>query len=49
MTEKLYVESSPAGNTKLTEWAEQHAVTLGLKYSNELARRSDKTADYGSL
>ncbi len=49
MTEKLYVESSPAGNTKLTEWAEQHADTLGLKYSNELARRSDKTADYGSL
>jgi NADH dehydrogenase len=49
MTEKLYVESSPAGNTKLTEWAEQHAETLGLKYSNELARRSDKTTDYGNL
>ncbi len=49
MTERLYVESSPAGNTKLTEWAERHAETLGLKYSNELARRSDKTTDYGNL
>jgi uncharacterized protein YbjT (DUF2867 family) len=49
MTEKLYVESSPAGNTKLTEWIEQHADTLGLKYSNELARRSDKRTDYGNL
>lgn len=49
MTEKLHVESSPAGNTKLTEWAEQHADTLGLKYRSELARRSDKVTDYGNL
>ena len=49
MTEKLYVESPPAGNTKLTEWAEQHANTLGQEYANELTRRSDKTADYGDL
>jgi NADH dehydrogenase len=49
MTEKLYVESSSVGNTKLTKWAEQHADTLGLKYSNELARRSNKRSDYGNL
>lgn len=49
MTEKLHVESSPAGNTKLTEWAKQHADTLGLKYRSELARRSDKVTDYGNL
>lgn len=49
MTEKLHVESSPAGNTKLTEWAKQHADTLGLKYRSELARRSDRATDYGNL
>ena len=49
MTERLYVDSPPAGNTRLTEWAEQHADTLGRKYSNELARRSDKASDYGNL
>ena len=40
MEERLYVDAAPAGSTSLTEWARQHADTLGARYANELARRS---------
>lgn len=46
MSELLYVESSPAGNTKLSEWAQQQSETLGLSYHSELARRLDKKSEY---
>ncbi len=48
MADLLYVESPPAGITKLTEWAEQHVDTLGLQYTSELARRRDRKTEYKS-
>lgn len=44
----LYVNSPPAGTTKLSEWARKHAATLGLKYTSELARRLDRESEYES-
>ncbi len=35
----LYVNAPPAGQTKLTDWARDHAATLGVRYASELARR----------
>ena len=35
----LYVESSPVGSTRLTEWAADHKATLGAQYATELGRR----------
>jgi NADH dehydrogenase len=40
MEELLYVDSRPTGRTKLTEWAEANADTLGRRYASELARRA---------
>ena len=48
MANLLYVDSPPAGMTKLTEWAKKHANTLGYKYTSELARRRDRTVKYNS-
>jgi NADH dehydrogenase len=39
MAELLYVDSPPAGSTRLSEWASAHADTLGLRYASELSRR----------
>ena len=39
MADLLVTSSPPAGQTKLTEWARQHADTLGTVYASELARR----------
>lgn len=39
MADLLYVDSPPAGTTRLSDWARQHADTLGKHYANELARR----------
>ena len=46
MGDLLYVESPPAGTTKLTDWASENAASLGFHYSSELARRQDRTSDY---
>jgi NADH dehydrogenase len=48
MANLLYVDSSPAGTTKLTDWAKKHADTLGFKYTSELARRKDRVRGYKS-
>ncbi len=48
MANLLYVESKPAGKTKLTEWARGHSATLGLHYTSELARRKDRESEYRS-
>ena len=48
MANLLYVESSPTGSTRLTEWAKKHSDTLGLKYTSELARRIDRESEYKS-
>ena len=39
MADLLYVDSPPAGQTKLTEWAKQNAASLGRRYASELGRR----------
>ncbi len=48
MADLLYVDSPPAGETKLTDWTRRHADALGRKYASELARRKDRTSAYGS-
>lgn len=48
MANLLYVESPPAGRTKLTDWAKKHSDTLGLNYTSELARRMDRRSEYKS-
>lgn len=45
----LYTESPPAGNTRLTDWTEQHRDTLGRRYASEVARRIDRKSDYAKL
>jgi uncharacterized protein YbjT (DUF2867 family) len=49
MRELLYTASEPAGRTRLTEWARQHAATLGVRYASELARRLKRDEAYGDL
>ncbi|MCH8314916.1 MAG: NAD(P)H-binding protein [Planctomycetes bacterium] len=49
MDDLLYVDSPPAGSTKLSAWARQHADDLGKHYANELARRIDRRAAYEQL
>ena len=39
MADLLCVDSPPAGTTRLTDWAREHAATLGQRYASELARR----------
>ena len=46
MADLLYVDAPPAGQTSLTEWAQQHARTLGESYSNELQRRRNRQLAY---
>jgi NADH dehydrogenase len=48
MANLLHVEAPPAGYTKLTDWAKARANTLGLHYTNELARRRDRQTGYQS-
>ena len=45
----LCTESAPSGSTKLSEWAEAHADTLGQHYANELHRREDRKSSYSEL
>jgi len=45
----LYVDAPPAGETRLTDWAQEHADTLGVRYASELARRRDRDRDYAAL
>jgi len=48
MGDLLYVDSPPAGKTKLTDWIREHADSLGRKYTSELARRRDRETGYRS-
>ena len=43
----LCVSSPPTGTIKLTEWIEQNSDRLGERYASELARRRDRTKEYG--
>ena len=46
MADLLSVDSPPAGTTKLTDWATEHADSLGRRYASELARRRDRSTEY---
>lgn len=48
MDNLLCVDAPPAGATKLTDWARERAISLGLHYTSELARRQDRQAEYRS-
>ena len=49
MDDLLCVDSPPAGSTKLSDWAREHADELGKHYANELARRIDRRTAYEQL
>lgn len=49
MENRLFTDSPPAGNTRLTQWMNEHADELGRRYSSELARRRDRRTSYESL
>jgi len=46
MADLLYTDAPPAGATKLTDWAKEHAATLGQHYASELARRKNRQSAY---
>ena len=48
MANLLYVNSDPTGKTRLTDWIEEHAESLGRQYTSELARRIDRETEYKS-
>lgn len=48
MRDLLATDSPPVGRTKLTDWAREHAATLGRSYATELGRRRDRGVAYGS-
>jgi NADH dehydrogenase len=48
MAERLYVDSPPLGQTRLSDWVHQHRGHLGLHYTSEMARRLDRVRAYGS-
>jgi uncharacterized protein YbjT (DUF2867 family) len=39
MAELLYVDSPPAGTTRLTDWVRENSDRLGVRYAGELSRR----------
>jgi len=45
----LYTDSPPVGATKLTEWLKENTAYLGVRYSSELKRRSDRSRPYEML
>jgi uncharacterized protein YbjT (DUF2867 family) len=49
MQDLLCTKSPPAASTRLTEWAQTHAATLGQHYASELARRKHRQESYESL
>ncbi|MCB1125803.1 MAG: NAD(P)H-binding protein [Verrucomicrobiae bacterium] len=50
MADLLHVDGKapPTGTTRLTDWAREHADTLGRHYTSELARRRDRVTAYAS-
>jgi NADH dehydrogenase len=46
MQDLLYTTSPPIGETRLTEWVQSHASTLGVHYQSELYRRLHREASY---
>jgi NADH dehydrogenase len=48
MADLLYTPSPPTGTTRLSEWIQANAQTLGRHYTSELARRVDRQTAYAS-
>jgi nucleoside-diphosphate-sugar epimerase len=48
MEGRLYVDAPALGATKLTEWIARHRETLGVHYTNEMARRVNRFSEYRS-
>lgn len=46
MAGTLAVDTPPTAPTRLTDWAREHAATLGKSYTSELARRVDRVKGY---
>jgi NADH dehydrogenase len=42
----LATDSEPAGHTRLSRWAREHAHTLGRHYATELGRRRNRRVAY---
>ncbi|MBI1811785.1 MAG: NAD(P)H-binding protein [Nitrospirae bacterium] len=49
MADLLYTKSHPTGKTRLSDWVNKNASTLGIHYSSELARRKDREKSYEKL
>ncbi len=49
MANLLCSTADPVGTVKLSEWLKLHALTLGARYSNELARRTNRRTAYEKL
>ncbi|MGD0382889.1 MAG: NAD(P)H-binding protein [Thermoguttaceae bacterium] len=49
MADLLHVDTPPTGETKLTDWARQHAGQLGIRYASEMARRRNRSEAYERL
>jgi NADH dehydrogenase len=49
MADLLYTGSLPSGDTRLTDWLREHADSIGVHYSSELARRNNRIAAYENL
>jgi NADH dehydrogenase len=49
MADLLYTSSEPSGETKLSDWVRENANSLGIRYSSELARRSNRLKAYEEL
>jgi NADH dehydrogenase len=50
MGDLLHVPGAvPTGTTSLTGWAAENITRLGLRYTNETARRRDRVSAYGAL
>ena len=49
MADLLATDSRPAGSTRLTDWAREHANDLGTRYASELARRRNREQSYDRL
>ena len=48
MADLLYVDSPPAGETRLSAWVQEHADSLGRHYTSELRRRQNRSEAYES-
>jgi NADH dehydrogenase len=49
MSNLLYVDSPPAGSTRLSVWIQKNKDHIGKRYMSELSRRRDRNKAYGQF